>query len=701
MSTTAERVAARLASEPTDHVRARRDVLDYLCAGQLYLRRHVDNLGSLSAADVKELPAGHWGVCPNLNAVVSVLAPVLARDFCPAGLADSVNLVVGAGHAGAAALARAWLDGDLGEVDGRYRRDRAGLDALFGAFPGAGHWGGEVTPLIPGVTYMGGQLGPALAFATGAILDSPGRLVVPVLGDGECETGETSAAWLSTRALRAQRSAHGYLIPVVLLNGLRMGGPSLLSSLTTEELIAYFAGLGWTPHLADGSVPADLATALAVACAESGPLGSRDQHLVVCVMPKGAGAPERDARGAAVLGTPRVHKTPLTSPASDPAELELLRTWLASYRPERHFCDGVPSGNAHWPVPAWPAPRRPPLTAGPAPLIIPAAPTFSQAVSAVLRQHAGPDFRVFSPDELSSNRIDASAASALRPCAEVLNESMCHLWLQGYLENGGRGLLITYEAFAMVTASLLRQYAKTRALADRAGRAQPSSLVYLVTSLGWTNNYSHQDPAIYGATLDTALDATHVLLPADPFRVAATLDRSLRSRGGIHLVAASKTAEAMYPADPLDAELSDGIAPWTHYSDTGEPDIILCGAGDIAAAALLSALEQLRDQCPGIAARYVCLHDLTVLDPRSAAGSRLSTKRMTEFFPGTCPVVFAAPGYASALKAMLFERAEIAARSSVIGYSDPGDVVSRSELLDRTGMSVARLVKHLIERISA
>jgi xylulose-5-phosphate/fructose-6-phosphate phosphoketolase len=697
MSTIAERVAARLATEPAEHVRARRDALDYLCAGQLYLRRHVDDPAALTPADVKERPAGHWGVCPNVNAVVSALAPVLAA--APDG--GRVDLVNGAGHAGAAALARAWLDGALAGVDHRYGQDRAGLDALFDAFPSRGPWGGEVTPLIPGVSYMGGQLGPALAFAAGTVLDAPGRLVVPVLGDGECETGETAAAWLSTRALAAPGAAHGYLVPVVLLNGLRMGGPSLLSGLTSEQLVAYFAALGWTPHLADGSAPADLARALSVACGQSGPLGSGHQHLVVCVMPKGAGAPERDSGGTAILGTPRMHKTPLHRPAFDIGELELLRSWLAGYQPERLLRDGVPTDDVHWPVPA----SDRPVSHTPAPeqerSQLPATPTFSQAVSAVLRAHAGLGFRVFSPDELSSNRVDASAASTVHQCVEVLNESMCHLWLQGYLESGRRGLFITYEAFATVTMSLLRQYAKTRALADRAGRPQPSTLVYLVTSLGWTNNYSHQDPAIYGALLDTALSATHVLLPADPARVAATLDRSLRGHGGIHVVAASKTADQSYPTGPVDEELSDGIALWPDFSDPGDPDLVLCGAGDIATAALLAALEQVRAQHPGVTARYVCLHDLTVLDPRSSAGCRLSADRMAELFPGACPVVFAVPGYASTVKAMLFDRPGLAARSSVVGYADPGDVVPRSELFRRTGMSVDRLVKHLVERMSA
>jgi xylulose-5-phosphate/fructose-6-phosphate phosphoketolase len=307
---------------------------------------------------------------------------------------------------------------------------------------------------------------------------------------------------------------------------------------------------------------------------------------------------------------------------------------------------------------------------------------------------------VFSPDELSSNRVDARSAGAGNPCVEVLNESMCHLWLQGYLESGRRGLFITYEAFATVTLSLLRQYAKTRALANRAGRAPPASLVYLITSLGWTNNYSHQDPAIYGALLDTALNATHVLLPADPTRLAATLDRSLRSRGGVHIISASKTAGVSYPTGTVVTELAEGIAAWPDFSDADEPDLVLCGAGDIATAALLGALDHLRAHHPPIAVRYVCLHDLTVLNPRSEAGSRLTTSRITELFPGTCPVVFAVPGYTSTVKAMLFDRPEIASRSSVIGYSDPGDVVSQSELLDRSGMSCERLTKYLAERIA-
>ncbi|MFD5933428.1 hypothetical protein [Streptomyces sp. NPDC060333] len=43
--------------------------------------------------------------------------------------------------------------------------------------------------------FLGGRLGCCLPFAQGAALASgPGRVIVAVLGDGECETPTTAAA---------------------------------------------------------------------------------------------------------------------------------------------------------------------------------------------------------------------------------------------------------------------------------------------------------------------------------------------------------------------------------------------------------------------------------------------------------------------------------------------------------------------------
>ena len=43
---------------------------------------------------------------------------------------------------------------------------------------------------------------------------------------------------------------------------------------------------------------------------------------------------------------------------------------------------------------------------------------------------------------------------------EVLSEHNCQGWLEGYLLTGRHGLFATYEAFAMVSASMAIQHAK-------------------------------------------------------------------------------------------------------------------------------------------------------------------------------------------------------------------------------------------------
>src|SRR5262249_36033115 len=105
--------------------------------------------------------------------------------------------------------------------------------------------GSEVHPALPGGAYTGGWLGGGLAFAQGIALDAPERVVIPIIGDGECETPTTAAAWLAGTA-----TPMAQVLPVVHLNGQRMGGRSLLGAMSDDEVSAYARGLGWVPVIA-------------------------------------------------------------------------------------------------------------------------------------------------------------------------------------------------------------------------------------------------------------------------------------------------------------------------------------------------------------------------------------------------------------------------------------------------------------------
>ncbi|MEU1193063.1 phosphoketolase [Streptomyces sp. NPDC005859] len=672
-------------SVPDTAVAAVADTLDYLCLAQLYLRDNPLLERPLTPADLKPRPAGHWGVCPPVNRVLAALGPL--QKTVP----DTHDVLVlhGAGHAGPSALAHAYLTGRLGAAHPELTHSAAGLHTLVTGFPH--HFGGEITPLIPGQPHTGGQLGPALAIAQGSVLDAPHRLAVALIGDGECETGTTAAAWLAARAL-AGTGRHGTVLPVVLLNGQKMGGPSLLSTLTRPELDAYFTGLGHRPAYSDGHSIADLRRALADALDAARPLGTPGPgSVLVLTLDKGHGAPGRVA-GRPIAGTPAVHKTPLPRPAQCQEQFTALERWLTSYQPGRLLtADGRPRTPL---LPALPTARRAQTALEPPRGCIAASThvaeaatdaTFPQAIPAVLRARAGQGlFRVFSPDELASNRIDLTDdyGRPLPWVVEILSEEICHAWAQGYTETGRHALIVGYEAFAPITASLIQQQLKHRALRRHAQLGPLPSIVHLLTSLGWHNTYTHQNPALISALLATGDPTVHVLTPADPARTAAALTFALRKLERCTLVIAGKHPPPQHPLDTLDEELRHGIARWPHLShpDPGEPDLVLASAGDLPAERLTTLARRLRTEHPHLRLRYIHVHDLTALAEASTRPLALTEKAFTEHFGNRAPVILATTGYPADVHALLGTR-HPGARLTVLGYRDPGRPLTQAQLL--------------------
>ncbi|MFK0179625.1 phosphoketolase [Streptomyces xanthochromogenes] len=692
------RAAAHAAARVSDEaVMAAWRALNYLCAAQLYLDDNVLPARPLRVQDVKELPSGHWGVCPPVNFMLAQLGPLTAGR----PPRSEVLIVHGAGHAGPSALAHAYLTKVLNPTGNRPGWSAAGLRALAADFPHARAYGGEITPLIPGVRYTGGQLGPALAVAQGMALDAPHRLVVALLGDGELETGAAAAAWTARRALFGS-GLHGAVLPVVLANGLRMGGPSLLAGLDEKELCAYFTGLGYEPFLHDGSDVADFRSVLAEVFARLRPLGTnRPQPVLVLTMPKGATGPDQVA-GRRIAGTPAVHKTPLKDPARNREEFDALAAWLSSYRPDELFTErGQPCDLVRQALPN-PAPRF-----HPAPPVAPLAGRGTGAwplVSTVIRGRAAAgSFRLFSPDESASNRLRLAAdgkEGMPQWASEILNEEICHAWLQGYTETGRDALLATYEAFAAVNTSLLVQHLKHRSARTAAGTGELANLNYLITSLGWRNTYTHQNPGLVSAMLETENPTVHVYTPADATRAAAVLAVMLTGRDRANFLVADKHHTLVFPPDTFREELTHGVAIWPHLSTLGpeSPDIVLASAGDVAARELSAAAGHLAAARPDVRIRYVHVNDLTVLGTPDTWPAALPHGSFARLFSAGAPVLLATVTQAPAVRALLAARGE-AARIHVVGYRDPGRPLPSADLLEHCGMSAAALTAQALSML--
>ena len=166
-------------------------------------------------------------------------------------------------------------------------------------------------------------------------------------------------------------------------------------------------------------------------------------------------------------------------------------------------------------------------------------------------------FRVFSPDETSSNRWGAVFEVTTR-CSmativpgdehvapdgrvmEMLSEHQCEGWLEGYLLTGRHGFFSCYEAFIHIVDSMFNQHAKwldvTRGIPWRRPIA---SLNYLLSSHVWRqdhNGFSHQDPGFIDVAANKKSEVIRVYLPPDANTLLCVTDRCLRSRNCVNVI---------------------------------------------------------------------------------------------------------------------------------------------------------------------
>ena len=176
-------------------------------------------------------------------------------------------------------------------------------------------------------------------------------------------------------------------------------------------------------------------------------------------------------------------------------------------------------------------------------------------------------FRLFSPDETASNRLQAvfevtdrcfmgpvldtdDHLSADGRVMEVLSEHLCQGWLEGYTLTGRHGVFATYEAFAMVSASMAVQHVKWLQHAQELPwRASVPSLNVLLTSTCWRNDhngFSHQGPGLIDAMLPLSPGVVRVWLPPDANTTLSIMDHCLRSNDHVNLIVVDKQPHLQY-----------------------------------------------------------------------------------------------------------------------------------------------------------
>ena len=129
-------------------------------------------------------------------------------------------------------------------------RNGEGMARLFRQFSFPGGIPSHCSPGVPGSIHEGGELGYSLSHAFGAAFDNPELVVACVVGDGEAETGPAATGWHSNKFLDPRRD--GVVLPILHLNGYKIAAPTVLARIPESELLALFTGYGYHPVLVEG-----------------------------------------------------------------------------------------------------------------------------------------------------------------------------------------------------------------------------------------------------------------------------------------------------------------------------------------------------------------------------------------------------------------------------------------------------------------
>jgi xylulose-5-phosphate/fructose-6-phosphate phosphoketolase len=725
---------------------------NYLALGMIYLQDNPLLREKLKPEHIKPRMLGHWGTSPALSFIYTHLNRVIKL------LDLDMIYMAGPGHGAPGVLGPVYIEGSYSEIYPEKGEDLDGLTRFFKEFSFPGGIGSHCTPETPGSIHEGGELGYVLSHACGAAFDNPDLIVAAVVGDGEAETGPLATSWHINKFLNPIRD--GAVLPILNLNGYKINNPTLLARISHQELEDLFKGYGYTPYFVEGSDPESMHQAMAATlddCAkrirsiqrearDSGVATRPRWPMIVLRTPKGWTSPAK-VDGHNLEGFWRAHQVPVADVRKNPAHLKLLEDWLHSYKPEELFDDNgtlvseirelAPAGTRR--VGANPHANGGLLKKN---LRLPNFRDYgvkfdkpgqteadnTRPLGVYLRDvmKLNPNsFRVFGPDETTSNGLDAlyevtkkfwiaeyfpedSDGGELANdgrVIEMLSEHTLEGMLEGYLLTGRHGFLSTYEAFAHVIDSMFNQHAKWLSICNQLPwRQNVASLNLLITSTVWRqdhNGFTHQDPGFLDVVVNKRAEVTRIYLPPDVNSLLSVADHCLRSEDYINVIVSDKKPHLQFlTMDEAITHCTRGVSIWGPASnDQGaEPDVVMACAGDIPTQEALAATALLRNEFPDLKIRFVNVVDLFKLQSDREHPHGLSDRDFDSLFTADKPIVFNFHGYPWLIHRLAYTRTNHH-NLHVRGYKERGNINTPMELAINNEADRFTLAIDVIDRV--
>lgn len=702
---------------------------NYLSAIQIYLQDNYLLKEPLRPEHIKERLLGHWGTCPGINFVYAHMnRAIIDRHL-------NMMFVLGPGHGFPAIQANLFLEGTLSTYYPEVPRNSDGIAYMTKQFSWPYGFPSHSNPGAPGVILEGGELGYSLSTAYGAILDNPDLIVTCLVGDGEAETGPLATAWHLNKLI--DPATNGAVLPILHLNGYKISGPTFMGRMSDEELRSLFWGYGYEPHFVDAYTEEDVHARMSEVvdhcingiqftqhCAREHTLSENPRFpMIILRTPKGWGS-IKELHGKRIEDNHYSHQVIADAAKTDPESLTAVETWLRSYNFNELF-DGehfdadiqalIPSpehcmGNNKHTMGGAPHYR---------PLSLPDVTLYTNngtcrpeggncgdesSMSAVgsyirdtLRNNMHErNFRIFSPDETYSNKLDhvfevtnrafvwpkypwdANMADDGR-VLEMLSEHSLQGLMQGYILTGRHGIFASYEAFVQIIASMADQYAKFLSIAREVPwRGDVPSLNYILTSGAWRqehNGFSHQNPGFIDDMLQRQGCFINVYFPPDANTALITMERALASKNEMNVIVMEKRPVPSWRtlAEARD-DVEAGLAIWDFASDE-DPHMVFCAVGDYLTKETLAAITIIRNEIPKMRMRFVNIASLSALGI-GANGCRVLPHDINYYFTTDKKVIINFHGYPQTIKQIFFDYGCSSERFQVYGYVERGSTTT-------------------------
>jgi len=701
---------------------------------------------------IKNRLLGHWGSSPGLSFIYTHLSRLIKKYDL------EMIFIAGPGHGAPGVLGPAYLEGTYTEIYPEKSQDLDGLREFFKQFSFPGGIGSHCTPETPGSIHEGGELGYSLSHACGAAFDNPELIVAAVVGDGESETGPLATSWHINKFLNPLRD--GAVLPILHLNGYKINNPTLPARITHEELESLFRGYGWTPYFVEGSDIDTMHQAMAAtaehciqeirehqqAARKQGVTSRPRWPMIVLRSPKGWTAP-REVEGHFVEGFWRAHQVPLPDVKKDPEQLRILEGWMHSQKPEKFFeSDGKLAPVFHELAPT--GGRRmsanPHANGGslkkalrlpdfrdyayqfekPASSLAENTRPLGAFLAEVMKRNMN-NFRVFGPDETTSNKLDAIYTASKKfwieeffpedqdggelardgRVMEMLSEHTMEGMLEGYLLTGRHGFLSTYESFVHVIDSMFNQHAKWLEMSRQLSWRQAiASLNLLITSTVWRqdhNGFTHQDPGFLDVVVNKSANVTRIYLPPDVNCLLSVADHCLRSQNYVNVIVCDKQKHLQYlNMESAVIHCTKGISIWDWASndESGEPDVVMASAGDIPTQEALAATAMLRKEFPDLKIRFINVVDLFKLQPSTEHPHGLPDRDFDSLFTVDRPVIFNFHGYPQLIHRLAYRRRNHE-NLHVRGYKEKGSINTPLELAIDNNIDRFSLAMDVVDRV--